>query len=64
MIGGVQLDGASCNLIDYETWSNLKNNNIDGQSTKSEKKLFACFPLILLRVVDAKLWYNSVFQNL
>ena len=47
MVGGVQLDGvlidsgASCNLIDYETWSNLKENNIDCQSTKSEKKLFA-----------------------
>ena len=47
MIGGVQLDGvlidsgASCNLIDYETWSHLKENNIDCQSTKSEKKLFA-----------------------
>ena len=46
-IGGVQLDGvlidsgASCNLIDYETWSGLKENNIDCQSTKSEKKLFA-----------------------
>ena len=39
-IGGVQLDGvlidsgASCNLIDYETWSGLKENNIDCQSTK------------------------------
>ena len=32
----------SCNLIDYETWSGLKENNIDCQSTKSEKKLFAC----------------------
>lgn len=47
MIGGIQLDGvlidsgASCNLVDYETWSNLNNNNIDCQSTKSEKKLFA-----------------------
>ena len=47
MIGGVQLDGvlidsgASCNLVDYETWSNLNNNNIDCQSTKSEKKMFA-----------------------
>ncbi|XP_028405743.1 uncharacterized protein LOC114528313 [Dendronephthya gigantea] len=47
MIGGVQLDGvlidsgASCNLIDYGTWSKLKENNIECQSTKSEKKLFA-----------------------
>jgi hypothetical protein len=48
MIGGVQLDGvlidsgASCNLVDYETWSNLKNNNIDCQSTKSER---SCLPM-------------------
>ena len=35
--------GASCkyNLIYYETWSNLKENHIDCQSTKWEKKLFA-----------------------
>ena len=32
---------ASCNLIDYETWSNLMENNIDCQSTKSERTLFA-----------------------
>ena len=39
---GVLIDsGASCNLIDYETWIGLKENNIDCQSTKSEKKLFA-----------------------
>ena len=47
MIGGVQLDGvfidseASCNLIDYETWSSLEENNIDCETTKSETKLFA-----------------------
>ena len=46
-IGGVQLDGvlidsgASCNLIDYETWSNLKENHIDCQSTRWKKMLFA-----------------------
>ena len=47
MVGGVQLDsvlidsGASCNVIGYETWSNLKKKNINCQSTKSAKKLFA-----------------------
>ena len=39
---GVLIDsGASCNLIDYETCSGLKENNIDCQSTKPKKKLFA-----------------------
>ena len=39
---GVLIDsGASCKLVDYETWSGLKENNIDCQSTKSEKRLFA-----------------------
>ena len=39
---GVLMDyEASCNLIDFITWSNLMENNIDCQSTKSGKKFFA-----------------------
>ena len=46
-IGGVKLkgvlidSGASCNLIDYETWDNLKRNSVKCDSKQSDKKLFA-----------------------
>ena len=46
-VGGVQLDnvlidsGASCNLIDYGTWNNLKQKHIKCESKVSDKKLFA-----------------------
>ena len=39
---GVLIDsGASCNLIDYETWDNLKRNGVKCDSKQSDKKLFA-----------------------
>ena len=39
---GVLIDsGASCNLIDYETWDNLKRNSVKCDSKQSDKKLFA-----------------------
>ena len=71
-IDGVQLDGvlidsgASCNLIDYETWSGLKENNIDCQSTKSEKKLFAMVKKNLLKSpgrLCLKLYAKSAVRN-
>ena len=46
-IGGVKLkgvlidSGASCNLIDYETWDNLKRDSVKCDSKQSDKKLFA-----------------------
>ena len=46
-VGGVDLDnvlidsGASCNLIDSETWNSLKLKHIECESKKSDKKLFA-----------------------
>ena len=46
-VGGVVLDsvlidsGASCNLIDYNTWNNMKQNRIECESQVSDKKLFA-----------------------
>ena len=45
--GGVELDnvltdsGASCNLVDYGTWNNLKQNHIKCESKVSDRKLFA-----------------------
>ena len=33
--------GASCNLIDYGTWNNLKQKHIKFESKVSDKKLFA-----------------------
>ena len=39
---GVLIDsGASCNIIDYETWDNLKRNSVKCDSKQSDKKLFA-----------------------
>ena len=46
-VGGVELDnvlidsGASCSLIDYGTWNNLKQKHIKCESKVSDKKLFA-----------------------
>ena len=46
-VGGVVLDsvridsGASYNLIDYNTWNNMKQNRIECESQVSDKKLFA-----------------------
>lgn len=46
-VGGVELDnvlidsGASCNVIDYGTWNNLKQKHIRCESKVSDKKLFA-----------------------
>ena len=46
-VGGVELEnvlidsGASCNLIDFETWNSLKQNHIECDSKKIDKKLFA-----------------------
>ncbi|KAK2551951.1 hypothetical protein P5673_026947, partial [Acropora cervicornis] len=46
-VGGVRVEGilidsgASCNLIDYKTWSYLKQNHVVCQSAQSEKKMFA-----------------------
>ena len=46
-VGGVELEnvlidsGASCNLIDYGTWNNLKQKHITCESKVSDKKLFA-----------------------
>ena len=41
-VEGVLIDsGASCNLIDYKTWSYLKQNHVVCQSAQSEKKIFA-----------------------
>ena len=41
-VKGVLIDSAaSCNLIDYKTWSYLKQNHVICQSAQSEKKLFA-----------------------
>ena len=41
-VEGVLIDsGASCNLIDYKTWSYLKQNRVVCQSAQSEKKIFA-----------------------
>ena len=46
-VGGVRVEGvlidsgASCNLIDYKTWSYLKQNRVVCQSAQSEKKIFA-----------------------
>ena len=33
--------GASCNLIDCETWNNMKQKHIRSESKVSDKKLFA-----------------------
>ena len=33
--------GASCNVIDYGTWNNLKQRHIKCESKVSDKKLFA-----------------------
>ena len=41
-VEGVLIDsGASCNLIDYKTWSYLKQNHVVCQSAQSEKRVFA-----------------------
>ena len=46
-VGGIVLynvlidSGASCNLIDYDTWNNIKQNRIECESIVSDKKLFA-----------------------
>ena len=41
-VEGVLIDsGASCNLIDYKTWSYLKQNHVVCLSAQSEKKIFA-----------------------
>ena len=46
-VGGVRVEGvfidsgASCNLIDYKTWSYLKQNHVVHQSAQCEKKIFA-----------------------
>ena len=46
-VGGVRVEGvlidsgASCKLIDYKTWSYLKQNHVVCQSAQSEKKIFA-----------------------
>jgi len=46
-VGGVRVEGvlidsgASFNLIDYKTWSYLKQNHVVCQSAQSEKKIFA-----------------------
>ena len=46
-VGGVRVEGvlidsgASFNLIDYKTWSYLKQNLVVCQSAQSEKKIFA-----------------------
>lgn len=41
-LGNVLIDsGASCNLIDSETWNSLKQKHIECESKKSNKKLFA-----------------------
>ena len=46
-VGGVQLEGvliasgASCNLIDYETWNSLKQKHVKCESKQADKKLFA-----------------------
>ena len=42
MLDNVLIDsGASCNLIDYNTWNNMKQNWIECESQVSDKKLFA-----------------------
>ena len=39
---GVLIDsGASCNLIDYETWNSLKQKHVKCESKQADKKLFA-----------------------
>lgn len=56
-VGGIVLDsvlfdsGASCNLIDYNTWSNMKQNRIECESKVSDKKLFAYGEKELLEVI-------------
>ena len=46
-VGGVKLEdvlfdsGASCNLMDYGTWSRLKENHVVCDSKKCDKRLFA-----------------------
>ena len=46
-VGGVELkgvlidSGSTCNLIDYETWNYLKEQRVDCESVKCDKKLFA-----------------------
>ena len=42
MLDSVLIDsGASCNLIDYNTWNNMKQNRIECESQVSDKTLFA-----------------------
>ena len=41
MLDSVLIDsGASCNLPDYNTWNNMKQNRIECESEVSDKKLF------------------------
>ena len=41
-MGGVLIEArSSCNLIDYGTWSNMKQNRIECESKVSDKKLLA-----------------------
>ena len=40
----------SCNLIDYNTWNNMKQNQIECESKVSDKKLFVYKQKELLEV--------------
>ena len=46
-VGGVNLEnvlidsGATCNIVNYDTWEQLKQNQIKCKTTKSYKKLYA-----------------------
>ena len=59
-VEGVLIDsGASCNLIDYKTWSYLKQNRVVCQSAQSEKKIYLHMdkknPLTLLEHLQQRL---------
>ena len=42
IIGGFLIDsGATCNIVDYNTWNYLKEKRVKCESRRSEKKLFA-----------------------
>ncbi|XP_015765541.1 PREDICTED: uncharacterized protein LOC107344406 [Acropora digitifera] len=64
-VGGVRVEGvlidsgASCNLIDYKTWSYLKQNRVVCQSAQSEKNIYLHMdkknPLTLLEHLQQRL---------
>ncbi len=72
MVGGVQLDGvlidsgASCNVIGYETWSNLKKKNIIASQQNQRRSCLPTArrnPLKLLGHLWLKLYVRLVVRN-